>query len=129
MVLALQWYRGGKVKYGLLSKHLFQRKLQYGRLQNLKVTTNFYKKHWLPVIKWNEKRSLKQVVSITCTSITKSFSATITSAGLWVVSFETEEKNLQWSLVCMSFHCIFREETTKQILCMRSKCNFLYADI
>ena len=41
LVLALHCYYGDKVKYGLLSKHLFKRKQQYGSRKNLKVTTNF----------------------------------------------------------------------------------------
>ena len=59
LVLALHCYCGDNVKYGLLSKHLLQRKLQYGGWKNLKVTTKFYKKQWLPVIKWNKKYSSK----------------------------------------------------------------------
>ena len=42
LVLAL--HRGDKVKHGLLSKHLFQRKQQYGGWKTLKITSNFYKK-------------------------------------------------------------------------------------
>ena len=38
MVSALDWYYGDIVKYGCLSKHLSQRKLQYGGWKNLKVT-------------------------------------------------------------------------------------------
>ena len=34
-------YCGDNVKYGLLSKHLFQRKQQYGGWKNHKVSTNF----------------------------------------------------------------------------------------
>ena len=75
MVLALQWYCGDNVKYGLLSKHLFQRKLQYGWWNNLKVTTNFNKKQWLSVIKWNQKHSPKKVVSIKRTLDKKFFVA------------------------------------------------------
>ena len=60
-------------KYRLIVKHLLQRKLQYGGWKNLKVTTNIYKKRWFPVIKWNEKYSSKQVVSITCTLEEKNF--------------------------------------------------------
>ena len=41
MVLTLLCYCGDNVKYGLLSKHLFQRKQKYDGLQNLKVTANF----------------------------------------------------------------------------------------
>ena len=43
LVLALHCYCGDTdyVKYGLLSKHLFQRKRQYGGWKNLTVTTNF----------------------------------------------------------------------------------------
>ena len=40
LVLALHCYCGDKVKYGLLSKHLFQGKCQYGGWKNLTVTTN-----------------------------------------------------------------------------------------
>ena len=41
MVLELHFYWGDNVKYGLLSKDLFQRKQYYGDWKNLKVTTNF----------------------------------------------------------------------------------------
>ena len=44
LVLVLQCYCGNTVKYGLLLKHLFQRKRQYGGWKNLIVTTNFEKK-------------------------------------------------------------------------------------
>ena len=50
-VLALLWYCRDNIKYGLLSKHLFQRKLQYGSCKNLKVKIHFHKKQWLSLIK------------------------------------------------------------------------------
>ena len=78
-----------------------------------------------PVIKWNQKHSSKQVVSIKCTLHEKFFVAA-NFEGLWDVSSETEKKSLQWTL---SFLCISREQTIKQILFMESKFNFLYADI
>ena len=41
LVLALHCYCGDNVKYGLLSRHLLQRKRQYGGWKNLTVATNF----------------------------------------------------------------------------------------
>ena len=41
LVLALHCYCGDDVKYGLFSKHLSQRKRQYGSSKNPTVTTNF----------------------------------------------------------------------------------------
>ena len=40
LVLALRCYYEDNVKYGHLSKELFQRKQQYGGRKNLTVTTN-----------------------------------------------------------------------------------------
>ena len=40
LVLALYCYCRDDVKYGLLSRHLFQRKWQYGGWKNLTITTN-----------------------------------------------------------------------------------------
>ena len=45
-----------------------------------------------PVIKWNQKHSSKQVVSIKCTLHEKFFLAA-NFEGLGDVSFETEKKN------------------------------------
>ena len=115
MVLALQWYCGDNGKYGLISKHLFQRKLQYGGWKNLKVTTKFYKKQWLRVIKGDKYHSSKQVVSIICTLDETFFAANIFE-DLSVVSFEIEEKTLKHTLVCISFLCISREDTNKQVI-------------
>ena len=41
LVLALHWYFGDNVKYRLISKHLFQRKGQYGGCKNITVMPNF----------------------------------------------------------------------------------------
>ena len=41
IALQLFCYCGDNVNYGLLSKHLFQRKQLYGGWENLTVTTNF----------------------------------------------------------------------------------------
>ena len=41
LVLALHCHCGGNVKYGLFSRHLIQRKRQYGGWKNLTITTNF----------------------------------------------------------------------------------------
>ena len=43
LVIALHGYYEDSVKYGLLSKHLFQRKQQSNGWKNLKETKNFYK--------------------------------------------------------------------------------------
>ena len=95
----LHWYCGDNAKYGLFSKLLLQKKLQYGGWKKSQAATNFYKKPWLPVIKWNKKHSSKLVVSITRT-LEEMFFAARTFEGLWVVSFETEWKNLcvLWSV-------------------------------
>ena len=44
LVLVLHCYCGDNIKYGFLSKHLFQTKQQYAGWENAKVTTSFYKK-------------------------------------------------------------------------------------
>ena len=51
------------------------------------------------MLKWKKKHLSKQVVSITCT-LEETFFAAATFEGLWVVSFETEWKNLclLWSV-------------------------------
>ena len=41
LVFALQCYFGDNVEFGLISKHLLQRKRQYGGWKNLTVTTKF----------------------------------------------------------------------------------------
>ena len=43
----------------------------------------------MPLIKWNKKHSSKQVVPITYT-LEKSFFATATFEGLYIVTFQTE---------------------------------------
>ena len=55
LVLALCYYCGDKVKYGLLSKKLFQRKQQLGGWENWSVAINFYEKQQLLVLTWNKK--------------------------------------------------------------------------
>ena len=45
LALVLHWHCGDNVKYEFLSKHLSQRKLQYGGKKNLQVMTNLYKTH------------------------------------------------------------------------------------
>ena len=57
------------------------------------------------------------------------FFAAATFEGLRIFIFEAEEKHFLCTLVCMSFLCISKEDTTKQILFMRSKFDFLHADI
>ena len=42
LISALHCYRGDNVKYGLLSKYLFQRKQQYGGCENLSVKINVF---------------------------------------------------------------------------------------
>ena len=41
LVLGLHCYFGDNVKYGLLSRHLFPRKRQYGGWKKFALTTNF----------------------------------------------------------------------------------------
>ena len=50
-----------------------------------------------------------------------------TFESLWVVSFEALKKLVVY-FGLSEFFCISSEETTKQILLMRSKFNFLYAN-
>ena len=87
--IALHCYYGDNVKYGLLSKQLFQRKQQNGGWKNAQVTTKFYKKRCLPVITCNRKHTSKQIASVKYT-LEKSFFAAATFEGLWVVSVWTE---------------------------------------
>ena len=68
------------VKYGLISKHLFQR-TQHGGWKNPRLTVNFYKKQCLPVMTWAIKYSSKQVISISYT-LEKKFFAAATFEGL-----------------------------------------------
>ena len=68
-----------------------------------------------------ELKILIEASFITCTLEQKFFAAAIFE-GLRVVLF-------QCTLVCMILHCICREDTTKQILFMRSKFDFLHVDI
>ena len=56
-----------KTKSLTISKKVTIWQLEEFPSNNLKVTTNVYKKQLLPVIKWNKKHLSKQVVSITYT--------------------------------------------------------------
>ena len=84
----MYYYCGDNVKYGLLSKKLFQRKQQHGGWENFTVTISFYEKQWLLVLTWNKIHLSKQVVSIIYT-LEKTFLAAATFEGLWVLSFQT----------------------------------------
>ena len=53
------------------------------------VTINLYKKKWLPVITWNKKHLLKQILSMIYAP-EKDFFAAATFKGLWDVSFQKE---------------------------------------
>ena len=57
--------------------------------KNLRATTNIYKKECLPVIKWNQKHSSKQVVQMPYT-VEKKFLVAATFEALWDFYFETE---------------------------------------
>ena len=76
------------IKYGLLSKHLFERTQQHGGctkpLGNYKVV----QKILFAVITWNEKYSSKQVASMINT-LRKDIFAAATFKGSWDVYFET----------------------------------------
>ena len=52
------------MKFGLLSKQLFQRTQQHGGYTKLWVTTSLYIKECLPVITRNKKHLSKQDVSM-----------------------------------------------------------------
>ena len=81
LVLPLCYYCGDKVKYGLPSKNLFQRKQQHDGQEYFSVAINFYEKPQLLVLTWNKKHSSKQVVSVTHTLV-KKFLAAATFEGL-----------------------------------------------
>ena len=87
LVLALYYYCGDNVKYGLFSKNFIERKQKHGGWENLSVTINFYEKQWLLVFTKIKKHSSKQVVSITYT-LEKRYLAAATFEGLWVLSFQ-----------------------------------------
>ena len=63
LVLALHCYCGDTVKYGLVSKHLFQTTIW--RLKKFHSNDKILEKVTFPVITWNKKHSWKQVASIT----------------------------------------------------------------
>ena len=72
-----------------------------------------------------EKHSSKQVVPITY-KLEKRVSPAGTFKSLWVVSFQTKQKNVLNTLVCLSLFCISRGKKTKAILLVRGKLGFLY---
>ena len=80
--------READVKYGLLSKHLFQKKQQFGNWENQRVTLNFrniYKKMFSSYhIKY--KHSLVEFVSIIYILI---FFEAATFEVSWAVYFQT----------------------------------------
>ena len=86
------------------------------------IKSKFYKKQWLPVIKWNKKHSSKQHANSR-----KSFSQWLL-LKVYESFFSDRVKYSQCSLVCVNLLCISREKETKQKLFMRNKFNFLYAD-
>ena len=85
--MALYYYCGDRVKYGLLSKNLFQRKQQHGDCENFRVAIKFYDKEQLLVLTWNKKHLSKPVVSIKY-PLEKQFLAAATFEGLRVHFFE-----------------------------------------
>ena len=87
----------------------------------------FIKSNCLSVIIRNKKNLLKKVVPITHTGENAFSVATIW--GLWIVSFQTEQKNLSYALVGMNHFCISIEEKTTWILLKRGKFVFLFMDI
>ena len=95
MVLTLHCYCGDNLKYGLLSKHLFQRNQQYGLWKNIKITTNFYQKQRLPVIEWIKKHPSNQVASIKYTLEKKLFQLLLLKV---CESFQSWESKKTWSI-------------------------------
>ena len=65
-----------------------------------------------PVITWTKKHSPKQVLSIIYILGKELFPAA-TFKGLCEVSFQTKQKNLQYTLICMTLLCLSREEKIK----------------
>ena len=56
-----------KLKYELISSHLFQTTQEHGDEKNLRITIKFYEKHCLAVVIWNKNNLSKKVVPITKT--------------------------------------------------------------
>ena len=121
LVLALHCYCGDNVKYGLISKHLCQRKLQYGGWKNLTNKVKVLQKTMTSSNQMNKKHSSKQHANSR-----KSFSQWLL-LKVYESFFSDRVKYSQCSLVCVNLLCISREKETKQKLFMRNKFNFLYA--
>ena len=105
-----------KIKYGLLSNHLFQSAQKYGGWRDLRVTINF-KKTILQLshgIKNIYRSKLQQ-------------EHTYLQNGFLELLF-LKIKKLVVYLVCMSLLWISREDKTKRILFIRNKFVFLFVD-
>ena len=59
----------------------------------------------------------------------KDFFAVATFKDLWGASFETEQKSLWYTVVCVSLPCISGEEKIKKILFIGSKFSFPHVGI
>ena len=68
------------IKCGLLPKHLFQRTQQHGGCIKPVGNNKFVQKILFPVITWNKKHSLKQVVSMIST-LGRDFFAAVSFKG------------------------------------------------
>ena len=62
-------------------------------------------------------------------ALEKDFLAAASFKGSWEAYFETEQKDLLYTLVWMSLLCVSRKEKTKKILFIGSKFSFPYVDI
>ena len=108
LILALYSYCGDKkIKYGLLSNHLFQRAQKHSNWRDLRVSINFYKKT-MPSTDW--RKGFLQLLL------------------LKFKSFSDKVKKLVVYLACITLLWISREDKTKLILFMRNELAFLYVD-
>ena len=92
--------------------------------KDTRLSINFCKKQCLPVITWDKKLLLKQVITITYTPERKVFC----SCFFWRFEsriFSDRVKRLVVYLVSIILLCIFREGKTKWILLLRNKLVFL----
>ena len=112
LVLVLRRY---KLKYGLISNHLFQTTQERGRWKqnNLRVTINFCEKTCLSVATWNKIDISQQVVPITYTLEKRFFAVALRLKVYESFLFRQSKKTcyILWSV--WVFFWTFGEEKTK----------------
>ena len=102
LVLVLHCYCGDMVKYGLLSKHLFQRKQQHGRFKK----SHFNNKLCEKITSASYQVEQKSFIEASCIYSIHTGEKHFCSCYFWrfVSCLDSDRlKNVKCTLVCMSF--------------------------